>query len=283
MGRSYEIKEGRRVIIPTARQAEAMARKQAEANMIKDSKGRTGMTAKISDIAGLEEYIKSLGLSKKAQKDILDAAKVSDDFVQLNTLRILKALRDGDTKNEMEDKNSRFNLDALIKKWANSEVEMIAAWDKNNKFLGYNTIADKGKVYMVTTEGQLIGGTTIHSHPSEEGRFFGGSFSHGDWKTFRDNGERKMIVTSKEGTYILERDSNFKLSNSDINKVYVRTTVKTVLSTQKFTDPKPTKFGCTMAELAVWRDLHAGNKELAAMAGIKYTFIPNKGFSGIDK
>lgn len=262
---------------------ETMARKQAEANAITDASGRTGMEAKISDIKDIENYIKQLGLTKQQQKDILENGRATDEFVQLNVLRILKAMRDGDMKNEMEDPKFKFNLERLIKNWSNTEVEMMAAFDKNGKFLGYQTLAKTGTVQITTGAGQIVGGTTLHSHPEEAGRFFGGNFSVGDWKGFRDAGEKRMIVTSKEGTYILERTGSLRLTNSDINKSYVRTTVRTVLSKQNIKDDKQTKYGCTKSELAIWRDQHQGSKELAAQSGIKYTFIPNKGFEGIDK
>lgn len=260
-----------------------MLRKQAEANEIKDALGRTGMTNTLADIALIEAYIQELGLSKKAQKEILDNGRSTDEFINLNVLRILKALRDGDKANEKDDKNFKFSLDNLIKKWANSEVELMAAYDKNGKFLGYSTQANAGLVQHPTGDGQVIGGTTIHSHPSDSERFFGGNFSVGDWKGFRDTGEKTMVVTSREGTYILERSGSLKLTNSQINTNYVKTTVRTTLSIEKIKDNKPTKFGCTKADLAVWRDRHNGTKELADSVGLKYTFIPNKGFEGLAK
>ena len=283
MGRSYEMKEGRKVIIPTQRQIESMTRKQAEANLMEDGGGRTGLEAKISDIKDIENYIKQLGLTKQQQKDILENGRATDEFVQINVLRILKAMRDGDKTNEMNDKKFKFNLENLIKKWANSEVEMMAAFDKDGKFLGYQTQAKTGTVQITTGAGQLAGGTTVHSHPEEDGRFFGGTFSVGDWTGFKEKGEKLMVVTSKEGTYMLERTGPLKFTNSDVNKAYVRMTVRTVLSKQRIKDDKLTKFGCSKSDLAVWRDLHNGTKELASQAGVKYTFIPNKGFEGIDK
>lgn len=283
MGRSYEMKEGKRVIIPTQRQIEAMERKQAEANVIKDEQGRTGMVNTVDDIDSIEGYLEQLGISKKEQKEIMENGKATETFIDINVLRILKAIRDGKVTNEMLDKKFKFAIDKLIAKWANSEVEMMSAYDKNGMFLGYNTIGDKGKVYIQTAQGQLVGGTTLHSHPSEEGRFFGGNFSVGDWKTFLYTGERKMVVTSKEGVYTLERVGPVKLTVSDINKSYVRTTVRTVLSTRNIKNDKTTKFGCSKTDLAVWRDQHVGSKELAAQAGIRYTFTPHKGFEGIDK
>ena len=260
-----------------------MLRKQAEANEIKDAFGRTGMTNTIADIAGIEEFLKQQGLSKKAQKEILEKGQSTDDFINLNVLRILKALRDGDKTNEKDDKNFKFSLENLIKKWSNSEVELMAAYDKNGKFLGYSTQAKAGMVQHQTGDGQVVGGTTIHSHPSGSDRFFGGNFSVGDWKGFRDTGEKTMVVTSKEGTYILERNGPLKLTNSQINTNYVKTTVRTTLSIEKIKDNKLTKFGCTKADLAVWRDRHNGTKELADSVGLRYTFIPNKGFEGLAK
>jgi len=277
------MKEGRKVIIPTQRQIESMTRKQAEANLMEDGGGRTGLEAKISDIKDIENYIKQLGLTKQQQKDILENGRATDEFVQINVLRILKAMRDGDKTNEMNDKKFKFNLENLIKKWANSEVEMMAAFDKDGKFLGYQTQAKTGTVQITTGAGQLAGGTTVHSHPEEDGRFFGGTFSVGDWTGFKEKGEKLMVVTSKEGTYMLERTGPLKFTNSDVNKAYVRMTVRTVLSKQRIKDDKLTKFGCSKSDLAVWRDLHNGTKELASQAGVKYTFIPNKGFEGIDK
>ena len=277
------MKGGRRAIVPTTRQMEQMARKQAEANEIRDSEGLSGMVNTISDIAGIEEFIKQEGLSKKAQNEILEKGQVTDTFINLNVLRILKALRDGDKTNERDDKKFKFCLENLIKKWANSEVELIAAFDKNGKFLGYSTQANVGKVSIALGEGQMVGGTSIHSHPSSEERFFGGNLSVGDWKGFRDSGEKTMVVTSREGTYILERRGSLKLTNSQINTNYVKTTVRTVLSEQKIKDDKLTKFGCTKSDLAIWRDRHNGTRELADSVGLKYTFIPNKGFEGLAK
>jgi hypothetical protein len=278
------MKEGRRVIIPTERQVEQMLRKQAEANTIKDSDGLSGMVNTIKDIAGIELYIKELGLSLKAQKEILDRGLVTDEFLNLNVMRILKALRDGDKTNEKDDKDFRFSLNKLIKMWSNSEVELMAAFDKNGKFLGYSTQANAGKVSIATGLGQMVGGTSIHSHPSNEGRFFGGNLSVGDWKGFRDSGEKMMVITSKEGTYVLERrNSPINMTNSQINMNYVKTTVRTTLSIERIKDNKLTKFGCTKSDLAVWRDRHNGTKELADLVGLKYTFIPNKGFEGLAK
>jgi hypothetical protein len=277
------MKEGRKVIIPTERQVEQMLRKQAEANEIRDSEGLSGMVSTIADIAEIEEFIKQQGLSKKAQREILEKGQVTDNFINLNVIRILKALRDGDKTNERDDKNFKFCLENLIKKWANSEVELMAAFDKNGKFLGYSTQANTGKVSIAIGIGQMVGGTSIHSHPSGPDRFFGGNFSVGDWKGFRDSGERKMVVTSKEGTHILERNGPLKLTNSQININWVKTSVRTALSIEKIKDNKLTKFGCTKAELAVWRDSHNGTKELADSVGVRYTFIPNKGFEGLAK
>lgn len=283
MGRSYEMKEGRRVIVPTTRQIEQMARKQAEANQIKDALGRTGMQNVIADIDGIEEYLRQQGLSKKAQKEILEKGEATDDFINLNVLRILKALRDGDKTNEKDDKNFKFSLEKLIKKWANSEVELMAAFDKNGKFLGYSTQANDGKVQHQTAAGQVVGGTTIHSHPSGPDRFFGGNFSVGDYKGFRDSGEKTMVVTSREGTYILERNGPLNMTNSQINTSYVKTTVRATLSKERIKNDKLTKFGCTKSDLAIWRDRHLGAMELASQVGLKYTFIPNKGFEGLVK
>jgi hypothetical protein len=121
MGRSYEIKEGRKVIIPTKRQLEAMERKQAEANYLFDANGRTGMPDGDEELRASEGYVKKvLKLSEKQQKEILENGRATPEFVEVNVLRILKALRDGDTKNEMEDKKFKFSLDKLIARWANS-------------------------------------------------------------------------------------------------------------------------------------------------------------------
>ncbi len=282
MGRSYEIKEGRRVIVPTERQMAEAKRKQAEANQITDDRGRTGMTNTVKDIKNLEEWAKYHFPNEKQIKEIFEAGRATDDFINLNVLRILKALRDGTTKNERDDPNFKFNLESLKKKWANSEVEMMAAFDKNGMFLGYETQADKGLVQMRSGDGQIIGGTTIHSHPSEDGRFFGGNFSDGDWKGFLVAGEKTMIVTSREGTYILEREGAMKLTRKAINKSYVVSMVKTTLALQKLKDEKElTKFGCTKRDLVIWRDHHKSAEELAKSSGLKYTFVPNKGFEGL--
>lgn len=277
------MKEGRRAIVPTTRQMEQMARKQAEANQITDKAGRSGMVNTIKDIKNLEDWAKYHHPNKGEIKDIIENGLTTDSFITLNVLRILEAQRDGKTKNEKDDPNFKFNLDNLIKNWANSDVELMAAYDKNGMFLGYATQGVNHIVQMNSGDGQVIGGTTIHSHPSDAGRFFGGNFSVGDLKGFRDAGEKTMVVTSKEGAYMLERSGSLKLTNSQINTNYVKTAVRTVLSKQKIKDDKLTKFGCTKSDLAIWRDRHNGMQELASSVGLRYTFIPNKGFEGLAK
>lgn len=280
------MKEGRRVIVPTQRQMEQMARKQAEAVEFKNKDGLTGMELQVSDIEGLKLWLaQNIKLTEKEKREILEYGMVdkNDKFLTLNVIRILEAIRDGKTKNEQYDKNFKYSMDKLIKKWANSEVEVAAAWDKNGMFLGWESQANTGLVGHTTSTGQTVGGTTLHSHPSSPTRFFGGTFSDGDWKNFLNSGERLMVVTSREGTYMLERVGKVKITRSDVNKNYVRTTVMSTLSMQNFSETKRTKFGCSQQDLAVWRDRHKGAKQLASQGGIKYTFIPNKGFEGIDK
>jgi hypothetical protein len=280
------MKEGRKVIVPTPRQMEQMARKQAEAVEFKNADGLTGIELKVSDIDGLKLWLaQNIKLTEKEKKQILEYGMVDKDdkFLTLNVIRILEAMRDGKTKNERDDKAFKYSMDKLIKKWANSEVEVAAAWDKNGMFLGWESQANTGLVSHTTATGQTVGGTTLHSHPSSSTRFFGGTFSDGDWKNFLNSGERLMVVTSREGTYMLERTGNVKVKRSDVNRSYVRTTVTATLSMQRFSDSKSTKFGCSQQDLAVWRDRHNGAKQLASMGGVKYTFIPNKGFEGLDK
>lgn len=276
------MKEGRRVIIPTARQIEQMARRQAYE--FKNADGLTGMPLTPNDIESIKEWIKqNYKLTEVEKRAILNNGMVDtqDKFLNLNVLRILQAIKDGTTKNEKDDKNFKFSQDKLIKKWANSEVELGAAWDKNGMFLGWQSQANKGQVAFVTSVGQVVGGTTLHSHPSDSDRFFGGTFSDGDWKNYLVSGEKTMIVTSREGTYIIDRNGPIKATRSDVNRSYVKTTVMATLSMEKFSATKLTKFGCSQQDLAVWRDRHNSAKQLASLAGVSYTFIPNKGFEGL--
>jgi hypothetical protein len=278
------MKEGRRVIVPTPRQMEQMARKQAEGFEFKNSDGMTGLQLKVGDIDGLKEWIRqNTKLTEKEKKQILEYGMLDkgDKFLTLNVIRILEAIRDGMVKNEKDDKDFKYSMDKLVKKWANSEVEVAAAWDKNGMFLGWESQANDGKVQFTIAQGHAVGGTTLHSHPSSKDRFFGGTFSDGDWKNYFTSGEKTMVVTSREGTYIIDRNGPIKATRSDINRSYVRTTVMATLSMQKFSASKLTKFGCSQQDLAVWRDRHNGAKQLASLAGVSYTFIPNKGFEGL--
>lgn len=279
------MKEGRRVIIPTARQMEQMARKQAEAYEFKDSEGLTGLEVTIKDIDSIKEYVKeNFKLSETEKKAIIENGMVDtqDKFFYLNLIRVLQAMKDGKTKNEKDDPDFKFSQDKLVKKWANSEVELGAAWDKNGMFLGWQSQANEGKVQFTIAKGHIVGGTTLHSHPSGPDRFFGGTFSDGDWKNYLASGEKTMIVTSREGTYILDRSGPIKATRSDVNKSYVRTTVAVTLSQTRIVNDKLTKFGCQKSDLAAWRDRHNGAKQLAEKAGVKYIFIPNKGFEGLE-
>jgi hypothetical protein len=278
------MKEGRRVIVPTQRQMAESARKQAEANIIKDSQGRTGIEYTVKDIAMLERAVEAYGLSKQRQKEILKEGRDTDAFLDLKLLEILKDIRDGKKINERDDKNFKFNLESLKEKWANSEVEMMAVWDKNNRFMGYATQADKGLVQIRTINGSLVGATTLHTHPSDSDRFFGSSFSYGDLKTFRDNGEQTMIVASREGYYIMERGPKMNLTDKEITTAWVKYRMKEKMSHSAFSgDSKKLKGGYTKLDLAVWRDHHNAVKELASRTGVTYKFVPRKGFENLDK
>ena len=122
------MKEGRRVIVPTQRQMEQMARKQAEGVEFKNKDGLTGMELQVSDIEGLKLWLaQNIELTEKEKREILEYGVVdkNDKFLTLNVIRILEAIRDGKTKNERDDKNFKYSMDKLIKKWANSEVEVL--------------------------------------------------------------------------------------------------------------------------------------------------------------
>jgi hypothetical protein len=275
------MKEGRRVIIPTERQAEAM--KKAASQPLLDAGGLSGIGFSVKDLTRLEKYIKDLGLSSQRQKQILERGEATDEYMYLRLIEILKDIRDGKKIDDLNDKNSKFSLASTIERWRGGDVEMAAMWDKDNRFIGFN-VGKKDEVTPNVLAGHLAGGTLVHNHPiQEEGQKLGNPFSDADMVLFRDTGLRLSVVTAREGTFYMERIGNkplTKLTDKLIKTSWSKTIIRFQLSNliyQKNRDKLTTDDYYRM----VWRDIHRFNKEVADAAGYSYKFVPNKGFQSL--
>lgn len=275
------MKEGRRVIIPTQRQMEAM--KKAESKPMVDVWGYNGVEYTVKDLKNLEKYIKELGISEKRQKEILERGESTDEYKYLRMIEILKDIRDGKKIDDLNDPNSKFSLASTAERWKDGDVEMGGAWDKNNRFIGFS-VGKKSEVEYNILTGSLAGGTMLHNHPrQDDDSLLGYSFSRGDIETFRDFALRLSVVTAIEGKYYMENTqgkSLKKLSNKVIESFWARFDIRRSLSKIIYEKNKD-KLTIDDYNRMIWRDLHRFNQDIAKVAGYSYKFVPNKGYESL--
>ncbi len=275
------MKEGRRVIIPTERQVEAM--KKAASQPLVDANGLSGVLYTVKDIPRLEKYINDLGLSKQRQKEILERGEATDEHKYLSLLEKLKDIRDGKKRDDLNDEKSKFSLKSTAERWRDGDVEMGAMWDKDNRFIGFN-VGKKQEVSFNVLDGHLAGGTILHNHPlQDESQKVGNPFSPDDMEVFRDTGVRLSVVTAREGTFYMERIGNkplTKLTDKLIKTAWAKTQVRFELSNLIYQKNKD-KLTVDDYYRMTWRDIHRFNKEVAEAAGYSYKFVPNKGFQSL--
>jgi hypothetical protein len=275
------MKEGRRVIVPTARQMAEAARKKAEASLMVDAQGLSGRKATVKDLAGLERYVENtLKLSKQRQKEILERGEATDEYLTLRLIQILKDEKDGKVIDELNGSDKKTSLQGRIDAWRGGDIEMLGMWDKNNRFIGFR-IGKETEVESNYIEGNMAGGTMLHNHPvkEEKGERLGNPCSGGDVSSFRDSGAKASIVTTKEGVFYLERNGPTTIKDIDITRVWERTKVKYELSAMLYRTSK-TMVADDFHRL-IWRDIHEANKELARLGGYTYRFVPNKGYESL--
>lgn len=283
MGRSYNKGEGRESIGPSPQQLENLKRAE-EAGIHHDSFGHTEWQFKVTDIGSLKEEVKELGLSKQRQKEILEKGLGDDDYLILRVIQLLEDEKKGKVKNDENDKNFKFSMNKLIERWKNGEVELIACFDKKGRFIGFH----QGNEDTVTANifyGMLAGGSSVHIHPTNKNKPLGFSFSRKDFLTMRDYGMKKMVVTTREGTFTLEAPSGRnKVKNINVNEEFVYIATQRQLGINKFDekfgghiDPSTGRMKDTL-RIIQWRDHHEGVAKIASRAGLKYTFKPNKGY-----
>ena len=282
MGRSYSKDERRAGFEPTKEQIEKIIN-ATKAGLHHDEYGNTQWEFTKDDIASLRQSVKELGLTKAQQKEILEKGLATDDYLLLRTLQILEDEAKGKFKNDADDKNFKFSLDKLMESWKHGQVEMLAVYDKHNRFLGYsvgNGDSVKGNIFV----GMMAGGKSIHIHPTTKEAPLGGSFSRQDFFSLRASGEKTMIVTTREGVYTLEAPSGKpRIKNKDVNTAWVKLDTVRVLNRNYFDSNLGgirKKDGSKKDEYLViqWRDHHHAVQQLAQQVGLKYTFKPRKGY-----
>lgn len=285
MGRSYN--KGERVSnVRSLAQDKVEGASKTKEDTFSDEFGNKGMTASVADLEGFKAYVESLGLSKKQQEEILEKGLSSDEYLQLRVIKMLEDEKRGIIRNDAEDEKFKWSLKKVIEKWKHGETELVASYDRYGRFLGYN-IGDERKVTANVPLGALVGGKTVHIHPTKEDQRLGMPFSRGDFRALRDYGMKEMIVTTREGVFTLkvkDGKSLAKLKDTDIKKTFAVLDVKKFVSEDTW---NKTRGGARYAgtgrmkdELAVvqWRDQHETVKQVASRAGIEYTFKPYKGY-----
>jgi hypothetical protein len=264
-GRTYEIKNGRKTIVPTERQL-AKLEKQSLENTYMDMGNRTGLKFTPEQIASARLIV--MMMTPEQIKETLFMGQATKEFIALKTIEFVE----GRGKGQQNDPSFKFN-EAKVVSWmkdANLDKEVLFVWDKDGRFWGWTQGSEKS-VGASIPKGGLVGGTTLHNHPSTDKRPYGQSFSKGDILAGRHSAERRWIVAAKEGVYMAEMPPNVKYRDFDAMVFQA----KTKAAWRRINNKLP-QFNLNQAAKA--QAHHEYMKEFAQRHGLKYKFIPNKGY-----
>jgi ribosomal protein L20A (L18A) len=264
-GRSYRITDGRKELVPTERQLAKMARQSLE-NTYMDMGNRTGLKFTQEEIA--KARLTVMMMTPEQIKETLNRGEATDAFIALKTLEFV----DGKGKGQQDDPSFKFN-EARVVSWmkdANMDKEVLFVWDKDGRFWGWTQGSEKSCSAKIP-KGGLVGGTSLHNHPSTDKRPYGQSFSKGDILAGRYSAERRWIVAAKEGVYVVEMPPNAKYRDFDAMVFQAKTRAAWRSINQKLPQFK-------LNQAAKAQVHHTYMKEFASRQGLKYKFIPSKGY-----
>ena len=234
-----------------------------------DGKGNRGPDESISKIAFLKNNWNQF---TKAERDaILNKGEATIEYVYLRRYQIYMDEKKGIIRNDKDDPKFRFNLEKKVEDWRHAEVEFYVMFDNKGRFLGYN-IGDHAEVNSVFFKGTLVGGHTMHNHPTKEDRPLGLSFSAPDLTSIRGEGTRNFEVTTAEGRYSMNTNGR-QISEKSINEWKTSWEAhKAALYSAR--DPS----GRPIPEHTLWRiraiDHHQSMQALAKANGWDYKFTP---------
>ena len=279
-GRSYEVKNGKKVLLPTPLQIERMKRGEAVLPY-QDPDGRTGPKRDVSHIAYLKRNWNQY--SEAERKSILEKGEATTDYALLRQYEIYLLEQKGVVNNDKEDPKFKLNLEKMKEQWRLEGIERYVMFDAKGRFIGYN-VGDEKSVQSIFAKGGLVAGHTMHNHPTKRGeRPLGLSFSAKDLESMRAEGCKVFEVTAREGNYVLETSGKVKFTPQDVMDfdTTLAATKKSIFSVMKqkgYVDPTQTD--------AFWRirmlEHHKLMQEFANKFNLKYTFKPTKAYKGLD-
>lgn len=290
-GRVYIIQNGRKVLQPTELQMKRLETAALLNNV--DIKGfsRNELLDNPELRKALMEYIKEKYTPEELYEILKKGLADSYDFAVIMAIRAYLDEKNGLNISEMFDASSKWNLNKLIKEFAGKNVEYMAMYDRNNRFIGYN-VGTRTQVSAHLTAGMLANGTMIHNHPIDGTTRIGGGLSicledlgklSGDILYFRAVGLKEIVAGGREGTWSLKRDKRVKISLKEIKQLGSEWHATQTALFEKFSKTK--------ASVGVFRNGIYGrayaieqNRLISSWAqkkGMSYTFTPNKGFEDL--
>lgn len=271
------MKNGRKQIVPTPRQLEKMEllkNKQAVAPYADDTgytapKYETNLVMQVQ----LKRYWETF--TDKRRKEILEKMEATEEYINLRAYELLLLAKKGIYKDDRNDPKFRLNIEKIRENWSvNSDIELCAMFDRHNRFIGFNT----GKEHEVDTlyiKGSLVGGTTIHNHPTTPDRPLGLSFSRDDLNSFLHEGTRRFEATAREGTYAMTTKGAVRFKQKDFDKLFDDWNDHKAAIAQAFQAR-----GLSTSSDMYWRirciDHHKIMEGFAKEHGFTYKFTPRK-------
>lgn len=284
------MKDGRKQIVPTPRQMAKMdleKDKQADGNWADPDgyvkpKYETNLVMQVQ----LKRYWESF--TEKQRKEILEKMEATEEYINLRAYELMMLAKKGIFKDDRNDPKFRLNIEKIRANWSvNSDIELCAMFDRYNRFIGFN----KGREHEVDTlyiKGSLVGGTTIHNHPTTPDRPLGLSFSRDDLNSFMREGTRRFEATAREGTYSMTTRGRVKFKQKDFDKLFDEWNGIKSATVQAFQAR-----GISTSSDIYWRvraiDHHKMMEKFAKEHGFTYKFTPRKNYeklmdiSQIDK
>lgn len=274
------MKNGKKVLLPTKRQLEKMNAAQAVLPY-QDGKGNTSIKMTAGHIAYLMSFWKKFTAKERAE--ILERGEATADYVNLRQYQIYMDERKGIIHNDKDDPKFKLHLEKMMENWKHTPIEHYLMFDSKNRFIGWNK-GDEKSVDSLFWTGSLIGGHTMHNHPTTRDRPLGLPFSAKDLEAIIGEGTKTFEVTSREGAYTIELSGKPKFTTQDVREwdtqlLARKQAIFKVMIDKGYRDPTQTD--------TYWRlrflEHHDHMQAFAKKFGFKYTFKARKKYSDLDK
>lgn len=286
MARTYQIKGGIKTLVPTERQ---MA-KLEKAKLVEPHADASGRQAGFSHTPLWA--IVALKRNWDAYSSI-ERNKILKDGVQTKAYALLRAYEiylehEEEKKNgikskkskEITDKKFKYNLNKLMKEWSvDMEIEKSVMFDARGNFLGI-AFGVTDHVDSNYQKGILVGGTSMHNHPTSPNRPLGLPFSVPDIQSFWGEGAARYIVTTREGTYEMKTEGRLKFKFKDIEEY-----ATAWASRKRVMYATREKVGIPESHprfQRLWfKEMHDSLNAFSKKHGFEYTFKPKKGYENL--